>query len=161
MLTLEPMQAQDCAAVEAWTRDTSPEDLIRWSGERVYQYPFTARQMLSRLTAPGVRIFALRRDGVLCGTIELFHPDPASDGGIACRFLLPPELRGQGLGRQGLALLADAARDAGFARLILRVYAHNLPALRCYLACGFSPTEYDLREDAPLHSGYTMERRLK
>lgn len=50
---------------------------------------------------------------------------------------LAPAYRHQGLGRLLLSAVLDAARRAGFARVELSVYAHNLNAIRLYESMGF------------------------
>lgn len=160
MITLTPMVPAGCGLVAQWNAPLSPEDLVLWAGEQAYQHPFTPEQMCARLELPGVCVYALREEGVLVGTVELLRSPPDSDRAVACRYFIRPDARGRGLGKQGLSLLCGAAAALGISHLTLRVYARNLPALQCYLACGFRLTQFHLREDAPIRTGYTMEREV-
>ncbi len=63
-----------------------------------------------------------------------------TDGFIDDIYLLP-ELRGQGLGRQGVQLAIEAAREAGIRALLLEVEAQNDRAYSLYRKMGFEDTK--------------------
>ena len=57
---------------------------------------------------------------------------------------LVPAVRGQGLGRQALALAAQWARQQGAAVMRLEVNHHNARAKALYLSCGYADDQRDL-----------------
>lgn len=57
---------------------------------------------------------------------------------------LVPAVRGQGLGRQALALAAQWAREQGAAVMRLEVNHHNARAKALYLSCGYADDQRDL-----------------
>lgn len=62
-----------------------------------------------------------------------------TDGFVDDIYLLP-ELRGRGLGREGVALAIEAARDVGIRVLLLEVEAPNERAYNLYCKMGFIDT---------------------
>lgn len=94
---------------------------------------------------------AVDGDGTPAGAAwyRVFSSAERGDGVLAIRDV--PELaiavdvawRGRGLGAQLMRALAQAARDGGYARLMLSVDPRNAPALRLYERVGFVPFETD------------------
>lgn len=56
-------------------------------------------------------------------------------------FVVHPDLRGQGVGRQLMAAVEAHARSLGCCKVTLEVRADNLTARRLYENCGFDPGE--------------------
>ncbi len=90
----------------------------RWvedaSGERFYRYLYDAEA------------------DVFAGEVS-YHLDEEL-GGYVCDVIVPAGLRGRGYGRQGLALLCQAAKDNGVPRLLDNI---DNPSAALFLKSGF------------------------
>ena len=60
---------------------------------------------------------------------------------------LDEERRGQGLGRQLLDALHDAAREVGATSMTLNVFGDNTTAIRLYESAGYTVTAQQMRHD--------------
>jgi GNAT superfamily N-acetyltransferase len=81
------------------------------------------------------RIWIVELDGRHAGSLAMTDEGE----GTACIrfFLLDPELRGKGLGRQLLQELLDTARAAGFGRVALETFSELTAAAHLYREHGF------------------------
>ncbi|MBB5374105.1 GNAT family N-acetyltransferase [Acidocella aromatica] len=88
--------------------------------------------------------YILELDGAPAGffilTLGYSVENGGTDGFIDDIYLLPA-LRGRGLGRQGVALAIEAAREAGIRTLLLEVEAPNERAYSLYCKMGFTDTK--------------------
>jgi ribosomal protein S18 acetylase RimI-like enzyme len=88
--------------------------------------------------------YMLEHNGTLAGffilTLGYAVENGGTDGFIDDIYLLP-HLRGQGLGRQAVALAIQAAKEVGIRALLLEVEAHNERAYALYRKMGFLDTQ--------------------
>ena len=84
-------------------------------------------------------IWIVERDGRHAGSLALTDEGE----GVACArfFVLDPELRGMGLGRQLLGELLETAGDTGFDRAVLETFSDLRAAAHIYRDHGFRLTE--------------------
>ena len=149
-VVLRAIERADVADLHTWVRDPAVWPLTSddpWTPKTVAdaekQYDDGGRWRADDKNVP----FAVEADGRLVGSISLFHIDPLSRRAELGIFL-GPDARGQGLGRDAIAvLLRYAFEHRGLHRVTLEVLADNEPAVRCYLASGFVE-EGRLRDDA-------------
>jgi len=89
----------------------------------------------------GDGVWIVERDGEFAGCLALSHE---GDGTGRVRwFLLPPELRGKGLGRRLLDELMEVARDARYRRLELATFEDLTTAAHLYRSHGFRVVRED------------------
>ena len=93
---------------------------------------------ISASYAHGLFVVALC-DGQLVGTGALV-PESAESGRIV-RMAVAPTMQRQGVGRQILRVLCDAARQRGYRRLVLETTADWRDAAAFYTRCGFQLQE--------------------
>lgn len=80
----------------------------------------------------------LRTDEAYVGELALLDFDPSNASAVVRIALGSPQRRGQGLGREALALLLDHAFETvGLHRVGLDVFAFNTGAIRAYERLGF------------------------
>ena len=91
----------------------------RWIGDEVARY---------------YRYLRLGDCGEFVGNIAYYYDEKF--GGYLCEVLISAPYRGRGLGRQGLALLCEAARANGVKRLLDTIAIDN-PAVTMFLLGGF------------------------
>ena len=84
---------------------------------------------------PGEGIWIVESDGVPAGCLAL--SDEGGGEGRVRFFVLTPELRGMGLGRQLLDELLANARSAGYDRLTLATFSDLRAAAHLYRQAGF------------------------
>jgi GNAT superfamily N-acetyltransferase len=87
--------------------------------------------------ADGRGAFLVARQGgraVGCGAIRVLDDTSAE----VKRMYVEPEVRGQGVGRQVLDALEQAAREMGVRRLVLETGIHQDAAIALYVHAGFS-----------------------
>ncbi len=136
LLVLRDVTVED----DAWLVSciASAEALERFAGPTL-TWPLTATQLQAVRDDDRVRAWtayvAPARE-VLVGHIEFVQTGAAS--GRLMRVFIDPDRRGQGLGRQLVAAALDEATGEGLRTLDLNVFADNEPAIRIYLALGFT-----------------------
>jgi len=98
-----------------------------------------ARAALRGFPRDSEAIWIVERDGRHAGSLALTDEGE----GVACArfFVLDPELRGMGLGRQLLGELLETAGDTGFDRAVLETFSDLRAAAHIYRDHGFRLTE--------------------
>jgi RimJ/RimL family protein N-acetyltransferase len=127
---LRPFDASLASIVVAWA--SSPREGDRWAsvGE-------ATEQTMARWHAEtGVHPFVLVVDGSPRGYGEVWE-DPDEDEAELGRVIVDPEVRGRGLGRLLVTLLAERARELGYDQIWVRVVPTNRAATTCYARAGF------------------------
>ncbi|HEX8002316.1 MAG TPA: GNAT family protein [Mycobacteriales bacterium] len=156
-LTLRPLREDDLPVLYSWRIDLSTWALTT----AVAPYPMTFevfRERARKIAEEAEKNvdFVAEVDGTVAGRTGLFSFEPLTR---SCEVGLwfGPEHRGQGYGREALALLTDFAfRHRNVHRVHLRTLATNEAALRCYRAAGFTE-EGRLRESAWVDGQYVDE----
>lgn len=95
-------------------------------------------------------------EGSVAGQVVLGTSDVEPNAGHVNLYYLIPRCRGRGLGLQLDSYAVDVLREQGFRRATLNVSPNNVPAVRCYLRCGW--LSRGPRPDAPYVD--TMGRAL-
>lgn len=109
------------------------------SGMEAHVAAAVARVALRGFPRETETIWIVERDGAHAGSLALTDE---GDGTACLRFfLLDPDLRGSGLGRRLLDELLDAARVAGFDRLVLETFSDLEAAAHLYRERGFRVTD--------------------
>ena len=102
--------------------------------------PRTADEMAARI-ADGERfpLLVARDHGVPVGWAGLssYRPRACYDGIAEFSIYIDRASRGQGVGRQLLTSLVDAARDRGYWKLVSRIFPSNAGSRALCRACGF------------------------
>lgn len=114
------------------------EALQQWAGPGP-TWPLDHRQLTRRRAESGVQAWTAYLDGVPsepAGHIELIRTGPRT--GRIDRVALAPAHRGRGLGAILVRAALDHARANGLRTVDLLVFAANQPAVRTYLAVGFT-----------------------
>ena len=148
MMYLRPSCSDDAAHIHRWI--DSEYTLRIWSGPRHPTYPFPAEELAAvydSYAGGGVNFPVVAWDeGGLAGALTLRR---IAEGHVRlCNVIVPPARRGQGLGKQLIALALRAAfADMGAETVDLGVFSGNAIALGCSRAAGFGPlgeetTEY-------------------
>ena len=127
----------------------SNESLVVWAGPAQFRFPLSMDQLQAYCAesgggTPRKRIFAATDEQCeVCGHIELGAIDAINQTATLCRVMVSPERRGKGLCVPMVrAALRIGFEEMGLRRVELRVYAHNLSAIRCYEAAGFVKEGY-------------------
>ena len=161
-VVLRAIERADVADLHTWGRDPAVWPLTSdqpWTPTTVAdaekQYDEGTRWRADDKDVP----FAIEVDGRLVGSVALFDLDLLSRR-AQLGMLLGPDFRGQGLGRDAIAVvLRYAFAHRGLHRVALEVLADNEPAVRCYRACGFVE-EGRLRDDAWVDGRFVDQLRM-
>lgn len=161
-VVLRAIERADVADLHTWARDPAVWPLTSddpWTPKTVAdsekQYDEGERYRADDKNVP----FAVDVDGRLVGQVSLWAVDHLSRRG-SLGIYLGPDARGQGYGRDAVAvLLRYAFEHRGLHRVALEVLADNEPAIRCYRACGFVE-EGRLRDDAWVDGRYVDMLRM-
>jgi|GEM_PF-2366816 len=138
-LVLRPFAPEDDAAMLAWF--ATPAELERVAGATL-RWPLDAAQLQGLRDEPSFTAFTAvepGREDVPVAHAEVVTLAPGH--GRLARVVLDPARRGEGLAKPLIAAVLEHARAAGLTDLELRVFADNAPALRTYLALGFTTRE--------------------
>ena len=130
--------AADYDALASWIPDTKA--CLHWAGPRI-QLPFGGAELQQQLSVADTVSFALT-DGspVTLGFGQLWLRD--GDAARLMRIIVPPPLRGLGVGRELCRLLILHAFDViGAPAVTLAVYRDNIAALALYESLGFTPVD--------------------
>lgn len=102
------------------TRPRTPEDIARW---------FDGAHPL---------VVVEDEDGVIAfGSTSTYRPRECYNGIAECSAYVRREKRGVGAGRMTLLALIDAAQQAGYWKLVSRIFVENTPSRKLCAACGF------------------------
>jgi len=149
-LVLGDFREEHAEAVAGWVQ--SAEEALGWAS-----VPFLRLRpaVLAEWHAePGVVPCVGLLDGTLCAYGQVWE-DRDEDEAELAKVIVAPDLRGRGIGRAFVALLADEARRRGFPEVMLRVARGNRAAFACYQGAGFvrvSPQEEAaFNDDQPQH----------
>ena len=126
-LTLDPMQADDTAAIAA---------IAHIRAAAFDEQPDAARRhVLADLASPQEQFFLLRLAGEAIATAKISREDPYA--GIY-GFAVAPARQGQGWGRRALALVVQKLLAEGWTQIGLEVETTNARAYALYTTSGFS-----------------------
>jgi len=142
VIELRPFDPGDFALVLSCI--DSEEAMVQWSGLG-FHWPLTERQLADYHAAtqqqnPTVCAWTVfdAESGAIAGHVALANMNPRHGVATISRVLIAPSQRGRGLCQP---LIREVVRlgfeDLGLRRINLAVYDFNLPAIRCYEACGF------------------------
>jgi L-amino acid N-acyltransferase YncA len=77
-------------------------------------------------------------DGVIAfGSTSTYRPRACYSGIAECSVYVKRERRGAGAGRMALLALIDAAQQAGYWKLVSRIFVENAPSRKLCASCGF------------------------
>jgi RimJ/RimL family protein N-acetyltransferase len=147
MIRVIPLETIDAKFIVFWSHGKDAKFLTQWSG-RGYQYHLTVEQITVRLAADRAdyKIYAIRENENLIGTIELMRIDLKAKRASIGRFLLDPAIAGKGYGAQALQLfVAQVFSETPINTLDLTVFDFNKSAIRCYEKSGFVKTTQTIR----------------
>ena len=141
---LRSYEPRFAATIVAWAR--SADELDAWAS------PTERRpDVFDRWHAePGVHPFVLAVEDEPVAYGEVWE-DHEEDEAELARVIVAPSMRGRGLGRTLITMLAAEARRMGFVDIWVRVVPSNAAALACYGAAGFERTDAD--EEAAFNAG--------
>lgn len=71
------------------------------------------------------------------GSTSTYRPRECYNGIAECSAYVLREKRGAGAGRMALLALIDAAQQAGYWKLVSRIFVENTPSRKLCAACGF------------------------
>ena len=148
MIRLRPYKSCDADLIITWLKDE--ETYIKWSGGRFGSFPITAETINAK--------YQNYNGG--CAEPDNFYPMSAVDeyeviGHLIMRYIrsdnkilrfgwviVDDKRRGQKLGKEMLTLgLNYAFNILKGDKVTIGVFENNLPALNCYLSCGFHKSE--------------------
>lgn len=134
---LRKLNQQDIPVILSWTKDA--ESFYKWSADRFGTFHPVSKEEFLRTV--GNHAYVFERDGSPAGFFALRVPEGRSDTLRIGYVILDPGLRGKGLGKTMILTALQEIRRLGKNRAELGVFADNLPALNCYISCGFIPME--------------------
>lgn len=134
-LRLRPLQAVDVHLLLRWDDDTEVNALI---GKK-FDSQESAAEWYSRLThRADSLVLGIEVGGHLIGDMELEHISWRAKTAELSICIGEREYWGRGYGAEAIGLLLDFCFGSlGLRRVYLRVYRHNLRAIKCYEKCGF------------------------
>lgn len=145
---LGPYDAGVAATIVGWAR--SAEESDAWASlTQAGPDPFARWH-----AEPGVHPYVLVVDDAPVAYGEVWE-DREEDEAELARVIVAPSLRGRGLGRTLIAMLAEEAQRMGFADIWVRVVPSNTAAIACYRAAGFKRT--DAEGEAAFNAGQPRE----
>lgn len=162
MLKLEPLKTNDCEEIVAWNEGMDKDFLYRWAGHKVYTYPITAEQIISRLSENDAIVLKILYEDKIIGTIELSQIDRQNSKARICRFIVKEDYRGRGLGPKVLnEAMGYAYREWDICSFSLGVFINNTSAIRCYEKAGFSIDSHYESPEGSKWNAYNMIKQLK
>ena len=136
-LRLREVEISDTEELYRWRMEPTARTMFR----HVEIVPFaTHRALIDDYLRPECtdQWFVIEAAGKRVGAIALYNFSPDRKEAEWGRFVIAPEHRGQGWGRQALRLLVDHARALGVRRLRCEVLAGNPRAEGLYRSLGFA-----------------------
>lgn len=142
MYAIEPFRKENAETIASWCREKDELFLYQW-GVDDYHYPLTAEQIETRLQQ-GAEIFQVTQKGDLIATIEILTSEKTT--ATAGKFLVDPNRTAKGVGSSVMTAFQKYCKETlRFSTLKIYAFDFNLPALKCYQKCGFSPVAKETR----------------
>lgn len=140
-IVLREYQIEDLPYARAWANDPAATEMLSSSFLMPRTYDMTENYYRSVLSGsnPGYHfVIAHRESQTYIGQIDLTDVNQVNRCASLGIVIGAPKERGQGYGREAIALLLGYAfLEANLHRIELMVHAGNLRAIKCYEACGF------------------------
>lgn len=138
---LVPFAHEDCERLAGWVR--SPAELFAWSGN-TFIYPLDIEQLEAHLERESAHNHIFKavpsENEAPVGHCELYLGERERGTGTACRLLIDPARRGEGLGGATMeALLDHAFRVLRLDRVELQAFADSPEVIRFHRRLGFKP----------------------
>ncbi|HBV66726.1 MAG TPA: GNAT family N-acetyltransferase [Clostridiales bacterium] len=131
-----------------WNDDKTADFLLQWAGVD-YEYPLSEKQIIDRIESEpssGYRLYKIVLDNDMIGTIELMSIDTEMKTAKIGRYLLNPELAGNGYGSKSLEkFISIIFNDLQLKKVWLSVFDFNKSAIRCYEKVGFKIINQEVR----------------
>lgn len=141
-MKIQRLKIENIENIVNWCQDKDADFLTQWAGKG-YEYPLTKKQIEDRLSE-GAEIFEANLEGRMVGTIEIITRD--EETALIGRFVLNPELTGQGIGTKILETFLEYCKvKLGLKKIKLFVFDFNISAYKCYEKCGFTQVETVIR----------------
>jgi RimJ/RimL family protein N-acetyltransferase len=162
MIRIEPLEKKDTRRIVAWNKAKDADFLTQWAG-RGYCYPLTVEQITERLDSnrgTDYKIFGIRMDASLIGTIELMKIDFIIKRAAIGHFLIDPMQTGKGFGTKALQLFVKKVfTEMPIDTLELTVFDFNNAAIRCYQKAGFVKTTEVVRPNGWIAVNMVIRRK--
>lgn len=156
MLRLRPYKPDDAAYLLQWTSDWEEESFEKWSAGRL-SYPLTAEQLDEYYKQRGRenpdcwQMTATDADGRVVGHLMMRVLDYEKNLLYFGLIMVDSRIRGKGIGKEMIETALDYAfLVCGMEKVVLRVFANNPAAKKCYEAAGFQvesflPEDYEYK----------------
>lgn len=148
MFCIVPLEKTDANRIVDWNKGKDADFLTQWAG-RGYRYPLTEEQITERLDSNAgtdYKIYRIRMNENIIGTIELMKIDFVKKRATIGRFLIDHAQTGNGYGTKALGMFVNEVfNEMPLDTLELTVFDFNQPAIRCYQKAGFVKTSESVR----------------
>lgn len=146
MYDIQPLSVDYIFNIIEWNKGCSKDFLIQWTG-RGYEYPITVEQIKERMENGGSLFQIIFKDEMI-GTIEIMNIDYEKNEAFLGRYLLNPNLRGQGHGTTIMkAFTTYCFQTFDIQRIKIRAFDYNKGAIECYKKVGYTIAQEIKTED--------------
>lgn len=148
MLELRQYKSYDAQVIVKWLKNEYA--FRQWSADRYESYPITADDMSTYYSQYNndelYRLTAVDENGII-GHLTIRFIDDARKIARLGFVIVDDTKRGNGYGKQLVSSALKYAFDELKAdKVTLGVFENNIPAMHCYLSCGFKIVETETTE---------------
>ena len=142
MISVRKFEDADAVFLAKFNEGTTEDLFNHWGGGRYYTLPLTAEQIINRIqNTENTRYFAVERDNIMIGSVELDFIDWNLKECSVCRFYIAEQYRNKGYGVLALKQLSEIAfSQLDMKKIKLSVFDFNTGAYKCYIKAGFEVT---------------------
>lgn len=143
MLVLRHYMDSDACVITQWLKNEYA--FCQWSADRYENYPITAEDMnnyYSQYSDEDLFKLTAVEENEVIGHITIRFIDDARKIARLGFVIVDDTKRGKGYGKQlVLSALKYAFDELKADKVTLGVFENNIPAIQCYLSCGFKTVE--------------------
>lgn len=148
MLKLRKYINSDAKEITKWLKNEYA--FRQWSADRYERYPITADDMIDYYSHYGddelIKLTAVENDEIIGHLTIRFIDDKRKIARLGF-VIVDDAKRGKGYGKQLVSSALKYAFDELKAdKVTLGVFENNIPAINCYLSCGFKIVENEIIE---------------
>jgi len=148
LFELRLYKTTDAKAIVKWLK--SEYAFRQWSADRYESYPISAEDMnryYSQYSDDELYKLTAVEDNEIIGHLTIRFIDEARKVARLGFVIVDDTKRGQGYGKQLVtSAIAYAFNVLKADKVTLGVFENNIPAIRCYLSCGFKIVEREATE---------------